>query len=427
MPQKNHIGTISLLATAGGFGVMEYLSHFHVVVPGTGWTVVQAGFEAGMVGGFADWFAVSALFRPIPSKRFRIPHTNLLVEKRATLSAGIVDMVQNRWLSPETVAEHLTRLSASRFILEHLSQPSTRTQVVQVARDLLGRLAGSLNAPEIAGFLDRALRDQLAGLELGPTFGKWLEARINAGDTAPLWDFLAGSLAKSAEQGDFNLPIRNMLETAANNYKDRGFWERVKASLGEMFFDYEELTENISTAFARSLRGIQNDDNHPLRGKLDQQLLGFATKLARGDREACATLDQFQRRLVENAELAPLLARILSRLQETLKAQLADPEAHLSHLLDCLLENLVQELRDEPQTQARLDEWVRRAILNLAERNHGVIGEMVAGSLSKLSDGDLVAQIEGKVGGDLQYIRLNGAVVGSMVGMLLAITKLILK
>jgi uncharacterized membrane-anchored protein YjiN (DUF445 family) len=70
---------------------------------------------------------------------------------------------------------------------------------------------------------------------------------------------------------------------------------------------------------------------------------------------------------------------------------------------------------------------VRRSILDLASRNHGVIGEMVAGSLAKLSDGDLVAQIEEKVGGDLQFIRLNGAVVGSAVGILLALFKMVLR
>ena len=73
-----------------------------------------------------------------------------------------------------------------------------------------------------------------------------------------------------------------------------------------------------------------------------------------------------------------------------------------------------------------MDSWVRQTVLDIAQRNHGVIGEMVAGSLAKLSDGDLVAQIEEKVGADLQYIRLNGAVVGSAVGMILAAIKLLL-
>lgn len=427
MARKNHLGTISLLTATGGFALTECLRHLHVLGPGAGWSILQAGFEAGMVGGLADWFAVSALFRPIPCRRFRIPHTNLLVEKRATLSAGIVDMVQNRWLSPETLAEHLGRLSASRFILDHLSTPSARGQVVEAARDLLGRLAGTLDAPEIAGFLDRALRDQLAGLELGPTVGRWLEARIQAGDTAALWDFLAGTLAASAEKGDFHAPIRRMLEKSVQHYKDRGAFEWLKGKALEFVFDFDDVAGSLSVAFAASLRAIQDDRNHPLRGKLDDQLLGFALKLTHGDREACATLDHLQRRLVENAELGPFLSRLLARLQETLKAQLADPEAHLSHLLDRLLENLLTELRSEPQTQARLDGWVRHTILDIAQRNHGVIGEMVAGSLAKLSDDDLVSQIEEQVGADLQYIRLNGAVVGSGVGMLLASIKLLME
>jgi uncharacterized membrane-anchored protein YjiN (DUF445 family) len=164
-----------------------------------------------------------------------------------------------------------------------------------------------------------------------------------------------------------------------------------------------------------------------LRAKLDEQLARFARKLAQGDREACASLEQFQRHLTEHAELGPILSRILTRLQATLREELRDATGHFSYLLDRVLENLLKELREEPENQARLDGWVRRSILDLASRNHGVIGEMVAGSLAKLSDGDLVAQIEEKVGGDLQFIRLNGAVVGSAVGILLALFKMVLR
>lgn len=427
MTKKNYLGMLSLLGATSGFAGMELLRHLHILGPGANWSILQSGFEAGMVGGCADWFAVSALFRPLPSPRFSLPHTNIIVRSRAKLSAGIVDMVQNRWLSPETLAEHLGHLSASQFILEHLSMPGTRAQVVEAARDLLGRFAGSLDSPEIAGFLDRALRDQLEGLDLGPTFGHWMEARIETGDTHTLWNFLAASLANSVEQGDFKAPIKRMLENAMAHYKERSLWEQFKGTAGEFFFDYDQVSESLGNAFGKSLRAIQGDPHHPLRAKLDEQLSAFARKLARGDQEACATLEQFQLRMVEHAELGPFLARILSRLQDTLQTQLADPDAHLSRLLDRALENLLDELRSEPDTQARLDGWVRHTILDLASRHHHVIGEMVASSLVKLTDDDLVAQIEEKVGADLQYIRLNGAVVGALVGVILAGIKIWLK
>jgi uncharacterized membrane-anchored protein YjiN (DUF445 family) len=253
-----------------------------------------------------------------------------------------------------------------------------------------------------------------------------METRIHAGDTAALWDFLAASLANSAENGDFRSPIRHMLKQAVTHYKDQGVFTWIKGKAAELAFDYDEVADSISTAFAKSLRDIQRDPRHQLRAKLDDQLLDFVRKLASGDREACATLERFQHRMIEHAEMGPFLSRILSRLQETLKEQLAKPNSHLTQLLDHTLDNLLAELQDEPDTQARLDGWVRRTILDLAQRNHGVIGDMVAGSLARLTDDDLVAQIEGKVGDDLQYIRLNGAVVGSAVGMILAGIKLLM-
>ena len=424
-PRRNRAGALSLAAASAGFAVLAALRHAGLAA-GPGWSVLQSGFEAGMVGGCADWFAVSALFRPIPSRRWSLPHTDIIVRGRARLALGIVDMVQNRWLSPGTLAEHLGRLSASGFLLERLADPSLRAQVLAAARDLLGRFAGSLDAPEVAGFLDRALRDQLADLDLGPPLGAWLEARITAGDTRPLWDLLAASLADGAERGAFQGPIRGMLEAAMADYRSQGFWQQLKATAGELFFDYDEVAASLGGGFGRTLRALQGDPGHPLRARLDEQFTAFAQRLARGDREARAVLAGFQRRFTENAELAPVLARILARLQETLQDQLRHPGGDLPRLLDRLLENLLAELRREPETQARLDAWVRQWILDLAAGNHHVIGEMVQSALARLSDRDLVAQIEEKVGADLQFIRLNGAVVGSLVGMALALVRLAL-
>ena len=425
-PRRNRAGALSLAAASAGFAVMAALRHAGIA-RAPGWSVLQSGFEAGMVGGCADWFAVSALFRPIPSPRWSLPHTDIIVRGRAKLSLGIVDMVQNRWLSPGTLAEHLGRLSASSFILDHLANPAISAPVLEATRDLLGRFAGSLDAPDIAAFLDRALRDQMAGIELGPTVGTWLEARIAAGDTHALWGFLASSLADSAEQGAFQGPIRGMLETAVTRYKEQGFWEQIKGGAGELLFDYDEVALSLGSAFCKTLRGIQQDPGHPLRAKLDEQFTAFARKLSCGDREACAILEGFQRRLTENAELGPVLSGILSRLQETILGQLHNPGGDLSHLLDRLFESLMAELKREPDVQARLDAWVRQRVLDLATTNHHVIGEMVGSALVKLSDRDLVAQIEEKVGADLQYIRLNGAVVGSLVGMALTLARMVLE
>lgn len=426
MIHRNRAGLISLLVATGGFGSLEILRHVQVLGSNPGWIILQSGFESAMVGGMADWFAVSALFRPIPSRRLCLPHTNIIVRSRKKLSTGIVDMVQNRWLSPDILAEHLGRLRVCELILEHLEAPGARAKVLDASQEILGRLVGSLNTPEIAAFLDRILRDQLAGLELGPPVGRWMVARIQEGDTRALWDSLAGTLAHSAEQGDFREPIQRMLESAMAHYKDQGLFDRLKGTLAERLFDYAEVSTSLSLALGEQLRAIQHDPGHPLRERLDDYLLRFAQRLAEGDPETCRAVEQFRARLVAHAELGPLLARILTRLQETLQAQLAHSGTPLAQILDRLLDSLLEGLRSEPGTRDRLDAWVRTSILDLVRRHHGVIGEMVGGALGKLTDQDLVDQIEEKVGDDLQYIRLNGAVVGSLVGMALAVLKLLL-
>ncbi|MGA6993156.1 MAG: DUF445 family protein, partial [Candidatus Deferrimicrobiaceae bacterium] len=135
----------------------------------------------------ADWFAVTALFHEV-----RIPmvrrHTNIVVKNRARIVDGIADMVQNRWLSPEVVEEHLGRFSASRALQEYLGADSRREKLLVVLRDLLGTIVEGLDGPEVAAFLSRTLKDQLEGIELAPPLGRWMKKAIDRRDHDAVWD-----------------------------------------------------------------------------------------------------------------------------------------------------------------------------------------------------------------------------------------------
>ncbi|MGB5197586.1 MAG: DUF445 family protein, partial [Candidatus Deferrimicrobium sp.] len=143
MIPKRRLGVVSLCTTVCGFVLVETLI-FRGYVRGPAWSVLAAAFEAGTVGAMADWFAVTALFREV-----RIPvlrrHTNIITKNRSKIIAGITDMVQNKWLSPSVIVEHLVRFSASEALLHHLGDVRQREKLVEILRSLLARLAQGLD------------------------------------------------------------------------------------------------------------------------------------------------------------------------------------------------------------------------------------------------------------------------------------------
>jgi uncharacterized membrane-anchored protein YjiN (DUF445 family) len=409
-----------------GFAVLEVFLR-QGWVRGPFWVVAASAFEAGTIGGVADWFAVTALFREV-----RIPlirrHTNIIVKNRARIVDGIADMVQNRWLSPAVIEEHLGRFSASRALQEYLGDRSRREKLLVVLRDLLGKIVEGLDGPEIAGFLSRMLQDQVKGIDLAGPMGVWMEKAIARRDHDALWDLLLASLCRSLADPEIEALFRRLSRQALDAYKEGGLHRKVVLNIAEAVDLLDDRTvaraliDNLSV-FVREAKG---NPGHPIRQNLDAVLLDFARALSSGDPEAVSAVTTLQARLVENTDAVEVIRKVLAQFRSTALKQLDRPDSDLASLMRRFLDERLSEFARDAGAQERLDAWVRETAVELVRKRHTYIGEMVRGSLEKLRDIDLAAQIESKVGSDLQYIRLNGAVVGALVGAVLAIVKMYL-
>ena len=193
------------------------------------WSLGRAGFEAALIGGVADWFAVTALFHPVPNRRCALPHTDLIMRNRSKLTDGLVDMVENHLLSPASVKERLNELSVSQLVLTQLDSPSGRALAVDALQSLAGRLSGELEDEKLREFLTDLLREQIRNADLAGHLGPWLKARVKAGDMRVIWTSLAGTLADKADEGTFDEFIGNALSAALENYKAESNWFTRKA------------------------------------------------------------------------------------------------------------------------------------------------------------------------------------------------------
>jgi uncharacterized membrane-anchored protein YjiN (DUF445 family) len=424
-PRAASLGNISLAAAIAGLLATE-LALRHGVVAGAVWQVIRQAFEAATIGGFADWFAVSALFHEVPLPVIR-RHTNIIVKNRRRIVEGIADIVQNRWLAPHIIREHLSFFSASQYVLHYLADEKRFDKVLGITRSLIGQVGRGLEAPEFAGFVERLVKDQLRGIQFAKPLGAWLGQYLRRGDHRRVWDFLLTTVENASHRPDLQRLFQRMIGHALDEYHAAGFLKQLGIQMARRLnlVDEEQLAATFISKMTEAVRQARSDPRHPLRSSVDGMLIELADKLARGDPDALAMIESVRAALIEATGSGEILQRALQRLGATMEEGFKDDDSDLNQLLRQELHRHLDRFRVNTAAQKQLDGWVKNLALELVEQRHDMIGQMVRGSLEKLSDLDLVRQIETKVGQDLQYIRLNGAIVGGFAGAVLAIIKVL--
>ncbi|HZP42573.1 MAG TPA: DUF445 domain-containing protein [Candidatus Binatia bacterium] len=415
--RRNRVGTVSLVAAVAGAAA----SRVGLAVgpfAGAAWLrLLAAGFEAAVVGGLADWFAVTALFRhPLGVP---IPHTAIIPARRAKITESIVTMVQDEWLSPQVIGARLARIAPSAVVADWLADPARVARLGAPLRDMLRGLARSLAEDEVAGFIGRMLQHQLRELPLDASAGAWLERAVESESAGAAFESLASSLANLAERPRTAAELHYWLDRSARTLYASG--RRLMPWVLRQKVVQRKIIEAACNYASSELRQAAGDLAHPLRRALMGALTGFADRLAAGDEAALAQARRLRSALLESLETGPVVRATLARLRDQLEHDLAEPSSGLSDLIDRRLRSAILDLLGDPERRATFDRWVRTTATDLLHRHHDQIGLTVRESLEALETGALVAQIEDRVGQDLQFIRLNGAVVGGLVGLALAV------
>ena len=422
---KKRIGLISLLVAITGF-LITFVCIRLGFLKNQWWSILLAGFEAGTIGGFADWFAVRALFQEIPIPFVR-RHTNIIVKNRNKITEGVVDILTNKWLTPEVIKEKISGLSIAENVLNYLHEPQNRSRAIEFLRDILNRLTDHLDKPEVATLLQKILKDQIAGIDIATPLGQWLEKTVRSGDHNQLWEMILDTAGKTINDNRTRQMLIQKVREKADEYKSEGWGKRIFLGIAEAFgaLDENSIVDKMIGSVNEFIREAKRNPHHPVRQRFDKSILEFAHNLVTGEQNAHNIVNDLKQRLVENADAQNIIQGMLIRFKSSIKDELKDNNTSLMVLITKYFDGFIGKLREDKEAQQKIDTWMKETISHMVTKYHHEIGNMVRGSLSKLNDATLVAQIEEQVGDDLQYIRLNGAVVGGVVGIILAILKLI--
>ncbi len=386
--------------------------------------IIHAFAEAAMIGGLADWFAVVALFRhPLGVP---IPHTAIIQKHRAKITNAIIDMVQNRWLAKETILERISGWHIGQSAASWVAGPESRETLLRMMRGVLTELVRGTEAIRLAEKAAELLRDHVRDQDVL----RWIRS---LGGTALSWRWHDAALDAVLERlGPWlgtpevrKLVIRN-LRAVSEDYAD-GPLRRIGKWMAESVnaLNYDDLADAILRTVAEELNHIRRDSSHPARADVERWLREMLDGIEQNE-ALLGALRRWRTELLESGRLVELLEVQLERLRERLLGDLASENSIVMQQVSQFVGQALDRFVADAHAQDALDQWLKERIASLVERYHGEIGGLVQRNLERLDDETLVTQIEEKVGGDLQYIRLNGAIVGGLVGTLLFLLKYII-
>jgi uncharacterized membrane-anchored protein YjiN (DUF445 family) len=422
---KNNLGSISLLIAFSGLVLFEVLLRLDILTH-PGWKIVTAGFEAATIGGFADWFAVRALFHDIPIPVVR-KHTNIIAKNREKLTEGIVDLVTNKWLSPNVIAEKLDEVDIAKMILDYIQQSKHQQYGIRLIQNILLKFVNELDNPKFANTLQKILKEQFSSIDLASPLGRWLEKAVKNGDHHQICELIIRESATALNNTEIKTLLLSKLEFATKEYGKKGLLKKTALFFAEKSggIDLDLIADDLLSKARELMSEAQSNSNHPIRNKFDAWMLDFAQELKSGDERSINLIKSLKERVMQHVEEEKLILDLLIRTKETITAQLQNDDTPLMQFLISNLNRTLYDLQKDAATQQKINHWIRETISELLVKFHSEIGNMVRNSMVKLHNKELVEQIEEKVGSDLQYIRLNGAVVGGIVGIVIALLKLL--
>ncbi|WP_354296628.1 DUF445 domain-containing protein [Sphingomonas sp. 1185] len=391
------VATGLLLSMAALFLIARTFQPLHPA-----WGFVRAFAEAAMVGGLADWFAVTALFRhPLG---LPIPHTAIVPRNKDRIGDTLANFLRTNFLIPRVVARRMSRVDVAGAAGRWLAQPPQESgRIRRGASRLFAEMLTAFDPQRLGGMVKAGIGSRLRATEVAPILGQLLKATIAEGRHLPLMD---SGLRWAAGALESNEPIlRAMVH------------ERAGAILRWTGLD-ETLADKLIDGLYKLLNDVAEDREHPLRQKIEEGLDRLAWDL-QYDPDTRARVEAMKAELIANPAMQRWLDGLWEQAREALLRLARDPEAVTAGRLGDALRQLGQTLQADPRLAATINRFVRRAAVGVAADYGDGIVRLVSETVRGWDADTITTRLENAVGRDLQYIRINGTLVGGSVGLVL--------
>ncbi len=383
--------------------VVLFAVTLHHPAPWAAW--LHAFAEAGMVGALADWFAVVALFRHplgIP-----IPHTAIIPNRKNEIGDSMSRFVADHFLESEVVRKKLQETNLAAFLVSWLKSKKGRNSVEELSVSVLRWALGALNEKRVRRFLSRLSRKQLANISLAPLLGTTLEWLVKG----------------QRHQQILTQVLRYTIVLIDENRETiRAKVQRESPWWVPGFVD-DRILKKMLERIEHQLFEMTLNPEHPMRGQFNQWIQKLAhdlqhspTHLRKGE--------EIKDQLLANDELQDYLFGLWREFSRGIEADIGKPDSVIRQQVGQWLQDVAEELDGDPDMQAWVNDWLVNTITMVVSRNSEQIASLISDTVKSWDGTDTSRRVELAIGRDLQFIRINGTLVGGLVGLVIYAVKL---
>lgn len=369
---------------------------------------VRAFSEAAMVGALADWFAVTALFHyPLG---LRIPHTNLIENSKQRIGDNLGSFVVDNFLTSENLRPYISKLEISKFVSDWLEKEKNKQllsgEVIRYAHKIILELDDQF----IIGVIDKKGKEFLDQLNANELLGQGLEYAMKKDMHNQLMTFLAGKLKTYIAEHE------EMVK------------EKVKEESSVLIPGFVDnmIAKKITNGLTKYFGDIENNAQHPVRADIAHQLKSIATDI-KTKPEWKQDIDKLKNEFLDSSQTAKLAEDIWKSVKNGLVTALEADQSALKNYIYKSIDDIAATFKNDADFNQKINAWIRKNAYKVVLKNRGSLGALISQTVGNWEGKDLSEKLELEVGKDLQFIRINGTLVGGIVGLIIyTITQILL-
>ncbi len=405
--QTKYIAGISLGVMGVGFAASI---PFQGTVAGE---IIQGGFEAGLVGGLADWFAVTALFRHpmgIP-----IPHTALLPKNRKRVTKGLINTLENEWLTKESITNKVKEIQLAQMVLQIAEREMQSDAVKKGIVTIAEKAIVSIDTEKLAVIIEKEMKTYLHTINTSNILQVLVDQLVVQEYDEKTLDYILVKVKDWTAQDEARYQLGSLGMKAMENIKVDGFLQFTLKSFMNIV-DEDKIGGILQKFIISNINSLQDADNSTRQlvlAKIRQEIINVKENEA-----LLKELENWKEKWIANWDATDKIKEMLEQVQQRAITFVKNEEFTDKYVIP-FLQTQMNKIKEDEQTVQKIEDWLQKQVVTLVEKNHSKIGKLVQENLDKLDDKTLIEMIENNVGKDLQWIRVNGAVCGFMIGLVL--------
>lgn len=382
------------------------------------WEWVAAFSEAAMVGALADWFAVVALFRHplgIP-----IPHTAIIKNKKDAIAGNLADFIRDKFLAPETLIGKLREQNPAERLTVYLMSGNNADELASGLTRVFSDSLGFLDDDRVQHILRAAVSDRIENFDLSSSAGVLLDTLRNDNRHQIVLDDMLNRFAVWLSTPESQAKLANSIDTMVT---------KEYPLLSHFIPNRDQFSKGAGEKIVRRLneyiQEVNADPAHELRHAFDDAVTGFIARL-KTDRELRHKIEAIKLEAVQNPFLSEYVLNLIGDLKIWLNNDLKQPHSMIREKIAEAVSGLGRTLSRNHALQDSLNEHLEKMVTNYGDRLRTAIARHISETVQQWETDDYVAEIELSIGSDLQFIRMNGTLVGGVIGLLLHAVALLL-